>query len=138
VTTDARAFCWGVGTKAQIGDGRLVDRYVPKAVAGSLSFGRVSAGGINHSCGETLSGKIYCWGLNDAGQLGDGTRELRTRPKAVASSLVFAQMSAGHGHTCAVTSAAAAYCWGDNQAGQLGDGSSGNSHALPGPLAGGS
>jgi alpha-tubulin suppressor-like RCC1 family protein len=138
VTTDARAFCWGVGTEGQIGDGRLVDRYVPRAVAGSLSFGRVSAGGTNHSCGETLSDKIYCWGSNDGGQLGDGTRELRTRPKAVASSLVFTQMSAGNGHTCAVTSRAVAYCWGDNQVGQLGDGSSGDSRAFPGPLAGGS
>jgi alpha-tubulin suppressor-like RCC1 family protein len=138
VTTDARVFCWGAGTEGQIGDGRLVDRYVPKAVAGSISFGRVNAGGVNHSCGEALSGKIYCWGLNLSGQLGDGTREPHTRPDPIASNLLFAQMTAGGSHTCAVTSAAVAYCWGDNQFGQLGDGSSENSRALPGPLAGGS
>jgi len=32
----------------------------------------VSAGG-SHTCANATRG-IYCWGLNDEGQLGDGTR----------------------------------------------------------------
>jgi alpha-tubulin suppressor-like RCC1 family protein len=42
----------------------------------------VSAG-TNHTCGVTTGNVAYCWGLNDFGQLGDGTRDARLAPAAV-------------------------------------------------------
>jgi len=37
-----------------------------------------------HSCGVTTNNRIYCWGSNGAGQLGDGTTTRRLVPTAVA------------------------------------------------------
>ena len=92
--------------------------------AGAVSFpaerGIVAAGG-RHSCALDARGAASCWGANDQGQLGDGTRDDHTSPAIVAGDLDFAQLSAGSSHTCAVTRDGDAYCWGNNERGQLGD-----------------
>jgi alpha-tubulin suppressor-like RCC1 family protein len=90
--------------------------------AAALSFRQVSAGG-GHTCGVTLVNRAFCWGLNNKGQLGNGTLRSRRRPVAVAGGLSFRQVSAGgSAHTCGVTTANKAYCWGSNVDGQLGNG----------------
>ena len=89
----------------------------------SLAFAQISAG-MSHSCGRTLSsGRLYCWGANFNGQLGNGSRNNKKRPTAVASTLAFNWVSAGSRHTCAISTAGDAYCWGDNSYGELGEGS---------------
>src|SRR5207253_10285641 len=37
---------------------------IPIAVSGGLHFRSISAG-LNHTCGVTLEGTLYCWGYND-------------------------------------------------------------------------
>jgi len=82
--------------------------------------GLVAAGG-RHSCSLEENGAAACWGANDQGQLGDGTREDHVGPTVVAGGLTFQQLSAGTSHTCGITRDGAAYCWGNNERGQLGD-----------------
>ena len=70
---------------------------------------------------------MRCWGLNDSGQLGDGTNSSRTTPvdvSALGSGVV--AVSAGGNHTCALTSGGGVKCWGLNSSGQLGDGTTAN------------
>ena len=43
-----------------------------------------------------------CWGLNNAGQLGDGTTMRRERPTPVSGLTNVAQLSIGYEHACAV------------------------------------
>ena len=82
--------------------------------------GIVAAGG-RHSCALDASGAAFCWGANDQGQLGDGTRDDHTGPSVVAGELTFSQLSAGASHSCGVSRDGDAYCWGNNERGQLGD-----------------
>ncbi len=87
------------------------------------------AAGNAHTC-VIDSGRAYCWGENDYGQLGDGSTTDSAVPVAVDTSGVLAgktltQISAGGGgglDTCALDSTGAAYCWGANSDGALGDG----------------
>ncbi len=81
----------------------------------------LTAGG-GHSCAVTTSGTTWCWGLNDRGQLGDGSATNRGTPVAVAGGVGFTVVAAGAAHTCALDAGGLAYCWGDNTNGQLGDG----------------
>src|SRR5262249_50564582 len=91
-----------------------------------------------YSCGVTTGGTAYCWGLNDSGELGDGSTTNSSTPVVVAGGLRFATVSAaklasyvdgddgfsyilGH-HTCGLTTAGEIYCWGFNAVGQLGNG----------------
>jgi alpha-tubulin suppressor-like RCC1 family protein len=118
---DNRAFCWGRGLEGQLGNGKRYLSFWPRAVAGGLSFDRVSAG-AEYTCGETTGNRAYCWGWNVLGMLGDGTTTTRLTPVAVKGNLFFRQLSAGGGHTCGKTADSVAYCWGSNDSGELGDG----------------
>ncbi|HUR95622.1 MAG TPA: hypothetical protein VMY76_13620 [Gemmatimonadales bacterium] len=137
IASDEAAYCWGDDGLGQLGIGSAGEaRPTPTAVAGGLHFRHLTAGSI-HTCGVTTSDRIYCWGSNAAGQLGDGTRTNRASAVAVASGLSFQQVAAGTGHTCGVTLEKLAYCWGDNSFGAVGDGTSGNERLSPVAVAGG-
>lgn len=80
--------------------------------------------GFFYTCGVKTGGDGYCWGQNDAGQLGDGTTTVRLTPVGVLGGLSFTSVTAARQgyHSCGVTAGGSAYCWGDNAHGQLGDG----------------
>ena len=110
----------GTATVTATSEGKTGSAIV--SVTAGASFTRLS-GALAHNCGLTSSGTAYCWGLNFAGQLGDGTTtESRRTPVLVAGNLAFTSLSVGGSHTCGLTSSGAAYCWGYNRYGQLGDG----------------
>jgi alpha-tubulin suppressor-like RCC1 family protein len=70
------------------------------------------AAGEAHSCALTGSGTAYCWGLNDRGQLGDGTTTTSAAPVRVAVPEPLTGISASARQTCAVGDSGAVYCWG--------------------------
>lgn len=94
VTTDGAAYCWGTNRNGQLGTGRLDAlatlpssdgrHHTPQPVAGGLRFERIAVG--EASCGVTVGGNLFCWGLNFAGLLGIGssTVPLVTVPTRVA------------------------------------------------------
>jgi len=82
-TLGHQGYCWGRNTWGTLGDGTTTHRAQPTAVAGGLQFRMLSTTLGNHSCGVTTDDRGYCWGLNDNGQLGDGTQFQRLRPRAI-------------------------------------------------------
>ena len=108
----------------------------PTAVPGGQTFTSLSTG-EGHTCALTASGSIWCWGLNNFGQLGNESAGFReSAPVQVSGGLTFTAVVAGAEFSCALTSAGVAYCWGDNRFGQLGSGDAA-SRAVPRPVAGG-
>ena len=98
------------------------------ALAQSPRPATIGAGNA-HSC-TIESGKAYCWGENDYGQLGNGSTTDSSVPvpvdtRGVLAGKTLTQISAGGGggvDTCALDRAGAAFCWGSNSDGALGDG----------------
>ena len=128
ITASGQAYCWGANFNGSLGDGTSTERDVPVPVTGGLIFVQLAAGGYNgHTCGRTGGGVAYCWGDNEAGQVGDGTTVIRLTPTAVTGGLTFTSLDAGYRHTCGIASNNVVHCWGSNGAGQLGDNSTATS-----------
>jgi alpha-tubulin suppressor-like RCC1 family protein len=75
-TEDGEAYCWGDNVYGQLGvghpDASEPFEETPKRVTLPEAVESVVAG-HRFSCALTVGGAIWCWGLNSAGQLGDGT-----------------------------------------------------------------
>ena len=124
VTTGGAVSCWGQNLSGELGDSANTPSNVPVPVTGLGSGVAAVAVGSQHTCALTDAGGVWCWGANNAGQLGNGTTTGSNVPVAVSGlGSGVAQIAAGDDTTCAVTDAGAARCWGANGSGQLGDGS---------------
>jgi alpha-tubulin suppressor-like RCC1 family protein len=136
LTTEGRAYCWGENNSGQLGDGSgLGVSWTPVAVAGSRRFRRIRVG-YNSTCASTLADVAFCWGGNNWGQLGDGTKTDRPTPVRVRGGHSFRQVVPGYQHTCGMTPTGKVYCWGDNTFRQLGDGTTAESRTLPAAVTG--
>jgi alpha-tubulin suppressor-like RCC1 family protein len=87
----------------------------------------IAVSASSDACALTRTGAVKCWGLNDFGQIGDGTVGVRYTPVDVVGlrSGVVA-IAAGNSHSCALTGAGVVECWGWNARGELGDGTTTN------------
>lgn len=81
------AWCWGFNTYGQLGDGSTTNSSVPVQVSGAYTDWAAidtNPGSLNYNtCGLRNNGSFYCWGGNNAGQVGDGTTTQRTIPTQV-------------------------------------------------------
>lgn len=94
------------------------------AVAGLTEVVDVASNGTTH-CAVRATGEVLCWGRNDLGQLGDGTRAQRDAPAPVAGVADAVEVAVGRATACARRRDGRVSCWGANDHGQLGRGSAG-------------
>ncbi|MDO9313538.1 MAG: IPTL-CTERM sorting domain-containing protein [Burkholderiaceae bacterium] len=129
-----RLYSWGDNTYGQLGDGTTTSHLTPRLV--NLPAGvtpvSASAGWDDHSLAIGSDGKLYAWGDNTYGGLGDGSTVQRNSPAVatLATGVSPAVVSAGSGHSLALGSNGIVYAWGRNWFGQLGDGTT-NDHSAP-------
>ena len=121
----ASLYCWGSNEFGVLGDGTTTDRLRPTLIADSgLRFRSIDAD-YRMTCGiEAPTGIAYCWGSNENGQVGDGTRTVRMVPTRVDDGkLRFGSIDTGGQVSCGVEAGTGVgYCWGRNDIGQVGDG----------------
>jgi len=117
--------CWGRNEYGQLGDGTTTLRNTPVSLFSSgISF--ISVGG--HGTGSQVcvvlnSGAVKCLGVNEFGQIGDGTTISKNTPTSVTGlSSGGVSVGAGTAHSCALLSSGAIFCWGSNGNGELGCG----------------
>ena len=122
VVANGDVYCWGRNDKGQLGVGTSVtESLVPVKVPGLPSAALRVDGGKEHSCALLSTGAIYCWGRNDKGQLGDGTKT--DRPNATRTLAIngATDLCTGEKHSCALIAGGTLRCWGENGKYQLGD-----------------
>jgi len=133
ITLEGRIFTWGSNSSGQLGDGATTDRLTPVDITSKFNLNagemiiQASLGGY-HSSAITSEGRIFTWGHNFGGKLGDGTTTNRLTPVDITSEFnlnveeTIIQVSLGGYHSSAITSEGRIFTWGENEYGQLGDG----------------
>lgn len=127
---DDTLWCWGDNQNGQLGVGDNTDRNVPTQVAGTWIKALTGTDGY-HTCGVQPptsrvkdKGTLWCWGLNDEGQLGLGDQVSRNVPTQVGSDADWIGLALGYHHSCALRGQKSLgrtlWCWGQNDFGQLG------------------
>jgi alpha-tubulin suppressor-like RCC1 family protein len=120
LTTLGAAECWGKDYYGPLGYGVFRDTSnVPRSVSGGLSFTSLGAG-YENTCALGTDGRVYCWGSNNAGRLGDGSWTDRAVPGPVVGGITFASLTMSVDVACGLTAAGTAYCWGSNEYGDAG------------------
>ena len=127
MTVAGEVKCWGRNGGGEVGDGTTRDRGAPVAVVGMTDKAVLVSAGARHVCALTVAGRVKCWGVNNNGQLGDGTTTSRPTAADVLGLDHVQAISSGLRHTCALTTGGGVKCWGDNDLGQLGDGTTSTS-----------
>ncbi len=125
--------CWGDNEHGQLGSGSRSgpsqDEPTPLRVASprrARPIERVAVSGPT-VCSTSTVGRVFCWGDNSSGQLGNGTTEDASLPEEVVDPVGEALpplplVAAGPTTTCGAAADGRTWCWGSNQYGLLGSG----------------
>lgn len=125
LTSAGNVYCWGDNSEGEIGDGTYTQRTAPTEVLTSVggpalaSVVQIAVGG-GHACARLASGSVQCWGWNQDGELGDGTRTTSPSPVSVTVVTgVIQDLAAGGEGCCARTASGVVHCWGNDTFGEV-------------------
>jgi hypothetical protein len=134
---DGTVSCWGDDTWAELGDnvyepdGGFPDpstsTSMPSPVNGLTGVTAISAGSY-FTCAIAQGGKVFCWGLDDQGQCGDGNSRASAsapalvvgHPTQVPGITTAAEIHARGAAVCVRLADDSMTCWGQNGASNLG------------------
>ena len=135
--------CWGLSRYGQLGlNDRVNKGDYPGEMGDQLGFVDLGQGrraldieaGTDHVCTLLDNKKVWCWGRNQSGQLGQGhsynmgddwNEMSRLRTVNLGRDRTAKRISAGYDHTCAILDNNNLACWGANRFNKLGIGNSG-------------
>ena len=125
VASDGNAYAWGDNEYGQLGQDpdktptqkTPVRIPLPDGVASGFTYTQAAAGG-NHMLAIGSDGIVYSWGINDRGQLGNGSKDTQhhSKPQPVKGAegqpFKAVQVSAGYADSAAISPDGRVYTWG--------------------------
>lgn len=110
---DGRVMCWGSNLEGSLGTGsfEITESLRPLKVQGISKAKQIDAS-WGHTCVVLSEGTIRCWGINNAGQLGDGSKTTSPNPVQAKGVTDAISVAAGIAHTCALIADGTVKCWG--------------------------
>ncbi len=124
ITEENKVYIWGFNNFGQLGNGTYDDCFVPHLLneLNDENITAVCCGGW-HSLALTSNGKVYAWGSNRFGQIGnecDNECQLTTIKIEKFEEKTIVAISCGYYHSLALTENGRIYSWGNNEFNQLG------------------
>ena len=138
VKTDGTLWTWGTNGYGRLGDGGVNPKSSPETTAGGgTDWSQVSCGDEQAGAIKT-DGTLWTWGLNDTGQLGDGTTENRSSPATVAGGgTTWSYVSMANWPQAALKTDGTLWLWGEGGDGGIGNNSLDNQSSPVTTAAGG-
>ena len=127
IEDNGKLYTAGNNTYGQLGNGTTTNSNNLTLISNEIRFSKVLSNGkgqYNLAIDET--GKLYAWGRNSYGQLGDGTTTNKLSMIQIIEDTKFVEVSAGIQHVLAIDEEGNLWAWGVNNNGQLGDGTTNN------------
>ncbi len=123
---DGTVWCWGINSNGQLGNGTNVDSVnTPVKVTGLANISSVGVGRFHACAASEKLGKVWCWGYNGYGQLGNSTTASSSLPVEVSYmgyNVRPRKLAITDYSSCVLQDSGQTYCWGNNDYGQLGIG----------------
>lgn len=118
---DGKVWCWGTNASGALGPGAASPwSERPVEVTGLPGPASDVQGADDFTC-ALLDQRVYCWGNNDNGKLGDGTTTSHKAATVVVETNGFLDGVKAFGtqfdHSCAVKTSGATWCWGHHDYG---------------------
>ncbi|HET8933158.1 MAG TPA: hypothetical protein VFN67_06965 [Polyangiales bacterium] len=109
---EAGLYCWGSNFAGQLGTGDERDSATP--VAATLAGDDIAELALSsgRSCVRRKTGKVACWGQNELGQIGDGTRDNSLIPHDAVGIDDAQQIAIEDSSSCALRASGKVACWG--------------------------
>ncbi|MFZ8877498.1 MAG: RCC1 domain-containing protein, partial [Ilumatobacteraceae bacterium] len=138
IDADGDLRCWGDGSMGALGTGSTgnvgsgsgtamadLEPVVIPAMDPAARFVAVD-GGVQFTCALDDLGSVWCWGRNEASQLGLDSDAIWVHPDSIVAPVDLGataeSISVGPYHSCAVLTGGSVRCWGFDRSGSLGVG----------------
>ena len=140
IDNEGKVYTWGNNSSGQLGDGTNEYSSVPICISdipGNALNGKNISNIKGYSTMTAIDkdGKVYMWGNNSYGQLGNGTNENSNIPICISdipgnalNGKNIMQIQNGRYGIIAIDKEGKVYTWGDNNYGQLGNGTTEDSN----------
>lgn len=127
IKSDGTLWAWGKNDTGQLGDGTLIQKYIPTQIGTSNNWKIVSCG-EDFTVGIQTDGTLWSWGNNVRGQLGNGNFTNSITPTQVGTDNTWDTLDCGYSFCVALKGnfSKTLWTWGYNEFGQLGDGNNVN------------
>jgi RCC1 and BTB domain-containing protein len=126
-------YSWGHNDCGQLGSGTIKNVFIPHSIEYPFEDSIIEVCcGHKHSLALTKTGKLYAWGSNYYGQIGNKSFANQLSPIDINffDNQKIVSICCGYGHSMALTENGVVYGWGYNSFGQLGIGNDYN-HNIP-------
>jgi len=118
---------WGDNGFGRLGDNTSSNRSSPVLVVGGFTDWTYVSSRSLQSIGLRSNGTLWGWGINNFGELGDGTTTVRSSPVSVVGGFTnWVFVSSGAYSTIGLRSNGTLWGWGRNNYGQLGNNTTSN------------
>lgn len=124
---DGTLWTWGANNYGQLGDGTFINKLVPTKIGTDSDWKFIATGLLGCNLAIKTNGTLWAWGLNQYGQLGDGTTINQPTPAQIGTDSNWAIIAAGYYHCMAIKSNGTLWAWGLN-GGAFGDGTTTNQY----------
>ena len=123
IDKNGQAWGWALNNAGQIGNNSTAIQLTPVTVVTGTpkTFCKIT-NGVASTFAIDKNGKLWAWGNNGNGRLGDGSIISKLTPFAVYGNKTFCEISSGY-HSLAIDKNGRLWSWGANNYGELGIGS---------------